>query len=309
MGNMNCAEQEDKIRKYEVLCQEASFIREQDKSLIRDIFEKNLHMSMEIGIGFQRSYGSILSGDYFSFFRLPDGGSIFIFLDICGHGLPAYTTLIRFRSATILALNEFEKSCLAGENPEYSSIIHSIAMSFTKIMDFSGANDFASVNFVFFRELENSISMEFYNRSMLFPIVFRPNGKTMTIIDLNEPVESMGWKVEKGFLLGRDILSIVGESDYLRTPKCSFELHKGDMIFFYTDGLTEAFNSTRGGEEFGQERLIQSIMEMIGLPPQLIINNVFERIYSYIGGHEEQRDDMTAILLDFSAASSLIHGS
>jgi len=33
-------------------------------------------------------------------------------------------------------------------------------------------------------------------------------------------------------------------------------------------------------------------------PPQLVINSIFDSVYEFIGKHEYQKDDMTAVLLD-----------
>jgi len=296
-----CLSMEEKIRKYELLSQEASYVRDKDRFLIREMFETDFHMGMEVGIGFQRCYGSILSGDYFSFFKLPDGSSMLIFSDISGHGLPAYTTLIRFRSAVILTLKDFERNYAEGVSIDYSNIIRDIAIKFTDIMDFSNSNDFASVNFIFFREHEQHVRMEFYNRSMLFPILFRRSEGQVRVIDLNNNHDEYGWSFDKGFLMGSDIRSVIGDKEYFYTPGCSFDVYEGDLILFYTDGLTEAIDSATQKEQFGEKRLIESILEMIGLPPQLIVNNIYDRVYNYIGSHEDQKDDMTALLLDFNS--------
>ncbi len=300
MNNQECSRMQEKLRRYDLLSQEASYVRDKDRFLIRDIFEKDLHMGMEVGIGFQRSYGSVLSGDYFSFFKLPDGNSMLIFSDISGHGLPAYTTLIRFRSAVILTLKEFERRYVDNPWISYSDIIRGIAEKFTDIMDFSGSNDFASVNFVFFREHDDHIRMEFYNRSMLFPIVFRRDGTEVVVADLNSRNPELNWEVDKGYLLGSDIRSLIGDEEYFYTPGCTFDIREGDLILFYSDGLTEAFDSDTQKEQFGEKRLVESIIEMIGLPPQLIINNIYDRVYNFIGSHEDQKDDMTALLLDLT---------
>jgi serine phosphatase RsbU (regulator of sigma subunit) len=98
----------EKITKYEIFRQEANHVREKDKKLIRDLFKSFSHRDLLVGIGFQRAYGSIISGDYFDLFKLSDNNFLFVFADISGHGLPAYTTLIRLRSAVILAVKEME---------------------------------------------------------------------------------------------------------------------------------------------------------------------------------------------------------
>jgi serine phosphatase RsbU (regulator of sigma subunit) len=70
------------------------------------------------------------------------------------------------------------------------------------------------------------------------------------------------------------------------------------MIFFFTDGITEAFDFETEKKQYGEERLQQKLVELCDFPPQLVINSIFDSVYEYIGKHEYQKDDMTAVLID-----------
>src|SRR4030042_217177 len=96
----------DKRKQFEILDAEASSIRERDKVLVKSLFQNFYNKELNVGIGFQRAYGSILSGDYFDLIQLPDGKYLFIFADMSGHGLPAYTNLVRLRSAITISISE-----------------------------------------------------------------------------------------------------------------------------------------------------------------------------------------------------------
>jgi len=285
-----------KIQKYEMFSQEANQVREKDKRLIRELFRSFSNSYLMVGIGFQRAYGSILSGDYFDLLGLPDNKFLFVFSDISGHGLPAYTTLIRLRSAVILAVKDAEAEYSASGVVDYSRIIKNISVKFTDIMDMSSSNDFASANFVFIEEADKCIKLRFFNRSMLFPIIVRRTAEGAKIINLNSRYEH--WKPEKGYLLGSDIKNIINEDAYYFTPECCFDIYQGDMIFFYTDGITEAFDYRTDSSQYGEKRLEQKLIEMSDLPPQLVINSIFDSVYDFIGSHEYQKDDMTAVLID-----------
>lgn len=286
----------EKIRKYEIFRQEANNVREKDKRLIRELFRSFSHQDMMIGIGFQRAYGSILSGDYFDLFKLSDKKFLFVFADISGHGLPAYTTLIRLRSAIILAVKRTEESCRKNDYIDYSYLVRDIAVKFTDIMDMSNSNDFASINFVFIDDNNGSLKFRFFNRSMLFPIIIRRDKNGIRSFNLNKRFDN--WKPDKGYLLGSDIKNLISEELYFDTPECSFDVYQGDMIFFFTDGITEAFDFETEKKQYGESRLEQKLIEMADLPPQLVINNIFDLVYEFIGRHEQQRDDMTAVLID-----------
>jgi len=286
----------EKIRKYEIFRHEANHVREKDKKLIRDLFKSFSHSDLKIGIGFQRAYGSIISGDYFDLFKLSDNNFLFIFADISGHGLPAYTTLIRLRSAVILAVKEMESIHERTGSIDYAYLIKSIAIKFTDIMDMSNSNDFASVNFVFVEDKNGSLKLRFFNRSMLFPIIVRRSKDGIQSFDLNNKYDN--WNPEKGYLLGSDIKNLITPESYYHTPECCFNIFQGDMIFFFTDGITEAFDYETEKKQYGEERLRQKLIELADFPPQLVVNSIFDSVYEFIGKHEYQKDDMTAVLID-----------
>ena len=98
-----------KLRQFALLDAEANTIRERDKFLIKGLFQNFYGKKLNVGIGFQRAYGAILSGDYFDLIKLPDGNYLFIFADMSGHGLPAYTNLVRLRSAITISISHREE--------------------------------------------------------------------------------------------------------------------------------------------------------------------------------------------------------
>ena len=286
----------ERLYKYEIFRAEANQVRIKDKKQIRELFRQFRPRDLLIGIGFQRAYGSILSGDYFDLFRLSDRNFLFVFADISGHGLPAYTTLIRLKSAIITAVMEMEGIFNRTGILDYSYLIRSITIKFTDIMDMSNSSDFASVNFIFFEENNGQIRLRFFNRSMLFPIVVQRSESGINVCNLNYPGDQ--WKPEKGYLMGSDIKNLIDLETYYHTPECCFDLNQGDQVLFYTDGITEAFDFNNEKSQYGEARLEQKMLEMCDLPPQLIINSIFDTVYDFIGSHEYQKDDMTAVLID-----------
>jgi sigma-B regulation protein RsbU (phosphoserine phosphatase) len=285
----------DRMTQFELLAAEANTVREKDKKFIRNLFNNFYNSPLHVGIGFQRAYGSILSGDFFDLLPLPDGNYLFVFADISGHGLPAYTTLIKLRSSISLVLHTYEKSWVPGSDLDRDSLIRDIIDTFTVVMFRANSEDYACINFAFILRHDNRFLFRFYNRSMLFPIVFhRREGKLDKVVNLNDA--NPPWKPEKGYILGCDMKDIVGES-YRKTPYADYYLEKGDAIFFYSDGITEAFCHERN-EEFGEKRLIDIVTEHIDFPPQAVINFLFDGVYEFIGKPERQLDDMTAVLMD-----------
>jgi len=289
----------EKIRKYEIFSHEANSVREKDKKIIRDFFKSFTNGDINVGVGFQRAYGSIISGDHFDLFKLSDKVFLFIFADISGHGLPAYTTLIRLRSAIILSIKEIDGILEKTGIIDYSNLIRNISVKFTDIMEMSNSNDYASANFVFVEDKNGYLKFRFYNRSMLFPIIVRRSKDQIITFNLNNQYDI--WQPKKGYLLGNDIKFLLKNESYYDTPESCFDIYQGDMIFFYTDGITEAFDSETNNQQYGEERLTQKLIESSDLPPQLVINNIFDSVYEFIGKHEYQKDDMTAVLIDLPA--------
>ncbi len=73
-------------------------------------------------------------------------------------------------------------------------------------------------------------------------------------------------------------------------------LKPGESIFFYTDGVTEAFNSNE--EDFKEERLLQSLKINSVSSAEKIVANVFETVKNFTNG-VEQSDDITCLALKY----------
>jgi hypothetical protein len=287
----------DKLDQFELLVSEANTIREKDKFLIKGLFQNFYDKTLNVGIGFQRAYGSILSGDYFDLIHLPDGNYLFIFADMSGHGLPAYTNLIRLRSAVTISIGESRKIFEQSGAVDSEFLVKDITTKFTDIMAGANSQDFACVLFTFIYNEGDKFHLKFYNRSMLFPIVIRKyESQVNDVYDLNR--EEKGWRPLKGNLLSSDVRQLLGDK-YLEVPTCSFTLYEGDSILYFSDGIVEAYNKERSPKEFGMERVIQILKDNQNIVPQLVVHELFEAVYAYLGRPELQTDDMTAVLIDF----------
>lgn len=287
----------DKLDQFELLVSEANTIRERDKVLIKGLFQNFYDKKLNVGIGFQRSYGSILSGDYFDLIRLPDGNYLFIFADMSGHGLPAYTNLVRLRSAVTISIGESQR--IFGQSGAVDSefLVKDITTKFTDIMGEANSQDFACVLFTFIHNDGDKFHLKFYNRSMLFPIIMRKyESQVVDVYNLNN--EEKGWVPLKGNLLSSDVRHLLKDK-YLEVPTCSFTLYEGDSIFYFSDGIVEAYNQDQSPKEFGVERVIRILKENYNRAPQLVVHELFEAVYAYLGRPELQKDDMTAVLIDF----------
>lgn len=71
-------------------------------------------------------------------------------------------------------------------------------------------------------------------------------------------------------------------------------LGAGDLLFLYTDGLTEARNPL--GELFGAERLLQTLKRAAGLGAQELLERILEELHHFAQGHPIE-DDLTFLIL------------
>ena len=75
-----------------------------------------------------------------------------------------------------------------------------------------------------------------------------------------------------------------------------FQLEKGDTIFVYTDGVTEATNAY--DELFGEERLIAALNKNSDAIPENLLYNVTESINEFVED-AEQFDDITMLCFNY----------
>ncbi|MCL2443520.1 MAG: SpoIIE family protein phosphatase, partial [Treponema sp.] len=99
-----------------------------------------------------------------------------------------------------------------------------------------------------------------------------------------------------------------GSYEYLKTDPCivlafmeeteykheEINLGPGDILYLYTDGVTEAMNNNN--ELFGEERLRNALNQCEDNNPKDILLNIKQRVDDF-AGEEEQTDDITMLAL------------
>ena len=96
------------------------------------------------------------------------------------------------------------------------------------------------------------------------------------------------------------ILGAAGDSEYVSQP---MKLKKGDVLFLYTDGVTEALN--RAGELFGESRLLRLLSEP--LPEEEdVCKKTCRRVREAVDAFAEgtpQADDITMLCLQYPGST------
>jgi sigma-B regulation protein RsbU (phosphoserine phosphatase) len=83
----------------------------------------------------------------------------------------------------------------------------------------------------------------------------------------------------------------------VRFREHEFELHHGDTLFCYTDGVTEA--TDKDNQLFGNDRLIDALNKDPDAAPEEICNNVKNSISEFVG-QAPQFDDITTLCIKFN---------
>ncbi|MFC1673865.1 PP2C family protein-serine/threonine phosphatase [Pseudomonadota bacterium] len=256
------ADCEDRRQAWKNESQLAAIRREMDLagSIQKRILPAEFPNSGEMEVYAQTTPAREMGGDFYDFFDLDDGKIALVVADVSGKGVPAafYMAVVRtlFRAAAPRAASP--SACLDAVNEML--IGHNIPSMF--VTAFYGVLD------------PRDWSMEFANAGHQPPYLVRESG----IVDAIEG----GGGVVLGFAHG------------VPYAHDAITLEKGDALFIYTDGLTEAFDEDRN--QFSEERLIDCLLENRSLSAHALTSSVF----AFVGDHAgdaPQHDDITSLVI------------
>lgn len=203
-----------------------------------------------------------VGGDLYDFFLLDDNRVGFVIGDVSGKGVPAAIfmavsrTLIRATALKGIPPDE----CLTYVNNLLSN--ESVASMFVTV--FYGVLDYRKGELTYANGGHNP------------PYVVSSDGKVT-------PLELTG-----GLALG------VAEGITFSSKK--IQLEKGDTIFTFTDGVTEAMNNDF--DLYSEERLEKLLTDKFGLNVTELVNHTFESVHLYAEG-AIQSDDITVLALKY----------
>ncbi len=212
-------------------------------------------------------YGSLVpakevGGDLYDF-QIVNGHLLFCVGDVSGKGVPASLMMAVTRSL-------FRTVCARTTNPE-------------EIMN--------QMNMAMFEMNENSIFVTFFigNLDLKTGMLSYSNAAHCPPVLVNQTLSTL--QMDSNIPLG------VMEWTYTRQ-----ETHVGldSTIFLYTDGLTEAENTTH--DQFGEERMLAELKKMADATPRNLIDHISEVIQDFESG-TEQSDDLTMLAIRYTKAS------
>lgn len=202
----------------------------------------------------------VVGGDYLDVHDLGDGKVLLIVADATGKGMPA-SLLMATVHASQLALRPLNlpvQELVAHLN----RVVCLSTSSSTFVTLFAAVYDTRSGHFVY--------SNAGHNPALLL----RKSGE-------------VEWLSDGGLLLG-----VMQGMPYEASEGY---LEPGDLVVFYTDGVTEA---PRGDdEEFGEERLLQTVADVRDAPASEVLSTLVEAVKAFSGPNTPPADDLTLIVL------------
>jgi len=204
-----------------------------------------------------------VGGDFYDFFFVDEDRLCFVIGDVSGKGVPASL----FMAVTITLIKKVAKD----------------------------ACDPAEV----MRKVNEEIAKD--NDTPMFVTVFcgfldiKTGKVTYCNAGHNKPLVAVQ-KKEPEFLHGAGgmVIGIIREAEY---RSGSLELSKGDTLYMYTDGVTEAFNSKR--EQFSDERLKQNVSFNSADTSEKLVVDILKKVRSF--AHKmPQSDDITIMALRYN---------
>jgi sigma-B regulation protein RsbU (phosphoserine phosphatase) len=201
----------------------------------------------------------VVGGDYYDFIRINESRLAFCIGDISGKGMPAALLMSNLQAMVHSQITEFDSPAAALER--FNHLIFQSTPPEKYVTFFLGIID-----------LTNN-ELRFSNAGHHYPILITSDGK-ITQLEIN------------GIVLG------ILESQHFEER--TIQLNQGNLIVLYTDGVTEATN--QNDEEFGIERLMNTIINIKDKPSEEIISGTLATIKSFIDT-APQADDITLVII------------
>jgi serine phosphatase RsbU (regulator of sigma subunit) len=200
-----------------------------------------------------------VGGDLYDIKILPDGRLLYLVADVSGKGM----------GAALLMTNIVAAFRILYESEQFN-LAEAVRLVSLQLFKYSAPGDFAT----------------------LFAGLVDPRGGKISFLNAGHNpamIIRLDGTVE---LLNASGL-MIGAFDFGDWKEESVELSEGDLLFVYTDGVTEA---ERGEELYGEERLIKAINDAKNGTADEIVDRLMKEIIDF-AGDTPQSDDITMLLI------------
>ncbi len=202
-----------------------------------------------------------VGGDYYDFFKRNENTVDVLIADVSGHSVGAALIMSEVRTLLRAQVNSAHSA---------SAILNILNSQLHD--DLTRAELFITMFYAKYNSASGRLS--YSNAGHNHPIIHRTGSDTCIELDT------------EGLILGVKT-SVVFEER-------SIELVSGDVLLFYTDGLTESFNAS--GEMFGNGRVCAKLGTVAHLSAEEIIDSIYDAVIDFTGSKKFQ-DDISLVLL------------
>ncbi len=208
-----------------------------------------------------------VGGDYYDYLALPDGKLGIALGDVSGKGIAA-ALLMASLEASLRAEAMRAGNDLGGMIERVNNLVY----------DASAEDRYATL---FYAQYDpGSRHLTYVNAGHCAPMLFR-NLAARIVADGVDRLDQAGGPV-------------VGLMSNCRYEQAEIELAPGDVIVIFTDGISEAMNSSL--EEWGEKRLIKVARDAKDSRAEGIITSIIEAADAFAAG-AAQHDDMTLVVM------------
>lgn len=209
-----------------------------------------------------------VSGDYYDYFPREEHTTQIIIADVSGKGVPA--ALLMSATAAAVRLEADHDRNMLEQVQRLNTGIHSVSDSDRYVT-------------LLLAEIDTEKqSLRYVNCGHNPALLFRAKTGTLTRLDSSCPP--------------------IGLSPEAFCELASEDLVAGDVLVFYTDGVTEAENQR--GEEFGIERLSAAVRRGSSLSAEDLVTDIYNAAADFCG--DSFNDDVTVLVVkcDFDSSST-----
>lgn len=216
-----------------------------------------------------------VSGDYYDFLQAAPGLLGVVVADVCGKGVSAALMMANLQAnlrGQVMAYRD-----AYGESAELPEArVRRIVDRVNRQL----AGSMMDSNYVtlFYAEFdETRCVMHYTNAGHNPPLLLRAGDAGGPVIERLD--------------CGGTVIGLFRDAQY---EEAQVEFGSGDLLVVYTDGLLEARSTD--GEEFGEQRLTQLLMDASQMPAAEIETLILQAVRDWTGG-AEQEDDLTLVVV------------
>lgn len=212
-----------------------------------------------------------IDGDFYDFFQYNDRCLDIVVGDVMGKGVPAALLGAAIKSALLRALGRLFASSAQSVLPEPEDIV---------------------------RLVHGEVTRQFISLSIFATLCyarFDLNLGRVTIVDCGHTKTiHFQQRTRRCQTLEGDNMPL-GFSEHETYQTAAFPVEKGDVLVFYSDGVTEARNAA--GEFFGVERLVEVVETQSQLEPEQLIHAIHRAVVAFSGEAATKADDLTCVVV------------